>query len=46
MGAVFLFGGVLMALSLPEAVAFNIVDLVLAYLPMAWLGHRVSGRDR
>ncbi len=45
-GTVFLFGGLLMALSLPEAVAFNIVDLVLAYLPMAWLGHRMSGRDR
>jgi hypothetical protein len=45
-GAVFLFGGALMAMSLPEAVAFNVIDLVLAYLPMAWLGHRVSGRGR
>ena len=43
-GAVFLIGGATMAFSLPEAVAFNVIDLAVAYLPMAWLGYRLSGR--
>jgi hypothetical protein len=44
-GLLFLAGGAMMAYSLPEAVVFNVVDLVLAYLPMAWLGYRWSGRS-
>lgn len=43
-GLLFLAGGAMMAYSLPEALVFNIVDLLLAYLPMAWLGYRWSGR--
>jgi len=43
-GVLFLSGGAMMAYSLPEALVFNIVDLALAYLPMAWLGYRWSGR--
>lgn len=44
-GLLFLAGGAMMAYSLPEAVVFNITDLTLAYLPMAWLGYRWSGRS-
>lgn len=43
-GLVFLAGGAMMAYSLPEAVVFNVVDLMCAYLPTAWLGYRWSGR--
>jgi hypothetical protein len=43
-GLLFLIGGATMAFSLPEAVAFNVIDLAVAYLPMAWLGYRLSGR--
>ena len=43
-GALFLIGGAVMAFSLPEAVAFNVIDLVAAYLPMTWLGYSLSGR--
>jgi hypothetical protein len=43
-GLLFLIGGATMAFSLPEAVAFNVIDLAVAYLPMVWLGYRLSGR--
>jgi len=43
-GVLFLIGGATMAFSLPEALAFNVIDLAVAYLPMAWLGYRLSGR--
>lgn len=43
-GVLFLIGGATMAFSLPEAAAFNVIDLSVAYLPMAWLGYSLSGR--
>lgn len=45
-GAFFLLGGIYNAVSLPAPIAFIVVDLTLAYLPMAWLGGRLSaGRN-
>lgn len=41
-GFVFLLGGVTNVLMLPAPLWFNIVDLVGAYLPMAWLGGRLG----
>ncbi len=41
-GVVFLIGGVTNVLMLPAPLWFNIVDLVGAYLPMAWLGGRLG----
>jgi hypothetical protein len=38
----FLAGGIQMVLDVPAPLWFNIVDLTLAYLPMAWLGHRFA----
>ena len=38
-GLAFLTGGAMMAWSLPAPLWFELLDLVLAYLPMAWLGH-------
>jgi RsiW-degrading membrane proteinase PrsW (M82 family) len=42
-GFAFLAGGVMMVLSLPQTpLAFSLVDLLLAYLPMAYLGYRLA----
>ncbi|HEX7038243.1 MAG TPA: hypothetical protein VF210_20935 [Pseudomonadales bacterium] len=43
-GAAFLLGGITNVLMLPAPVWFNVLDLVLAYLPAAWLGHRAVSR--
>lgn len=37
-GVFFLLGGIYSVLQLPSPVWFNILDLVGAYIPMAWLG--------
>ena len=47
-GVLFLAGGIAAAFMIPAPAWFIAVDLVLAYLPMAWLaillGRRLSGR--
>ena len=43
-GALFLIGGIAAVAMLPSPLWFTVVDLVLAYLPMAWLGHRLASR--
>lgn len=44
-GAMFLLGGISMVVMLPNTPPwFAVLDLGLAYLPMAWLGHRLVGR--
>ncbi|MBM3907239.1 MAG: hypothetical protein FJ363_04065 [Gemmatimonadetes bacterium] len=45
-GACFLVGGVANVMMLPSPAWFNAVDLVFAYLPMAWVGARIAGRVR
>jgi hypothetical protein len=46
-GTLFLFAGIANVVMLPAPVWFSAVDLLLAYLPAAWLGHRVAaGRAR
>lgn len=46
-GGLFLLGGIANVVMLPTPLWFGALDLVLAYLPAAWLGHRlVSGRRR
>jgi uncharacterized membrane protein YgdD (TMEM256/DUF423 family) len=37
-GVVFLIGGIYMVTILPSPMWFNILDLVVAYIPMAYLG--------
>lgn len=44
-GVFFLFGGIYASFILPVPLWYIIVDLVFAYLPMAWLGWKISGRD-
>jgi len=43
-GFLFLFGGVWMVCILPSPMWFNILDLVFAYIPCAWLGARLIER--
>jgi len=40
-GVFFLAGGIAASYMLPAPVWFMVLDLVVAYLPMAWLGHRL-----
>lgn len=40
-GVAFLLGGIASVVMLPAPVWFSALDLLLAYLPMAWLGHRI-----
>lgn len=44
-GLLFFTGGVANILMLPSPVWFTVLDLVGAYIPMAWLGARLGGRN-
>ncbi|MFT4668627.1 MAG: hypothetical protein ACI840_000191 [Ulvibacter sp.] len=37
-GGLFLLGGIIMSYLLPGPTWFEVTDIVLAYIPMAWLG--------
>jgi hypothetical protein len=41
-GSLFFVGGLQMVMELPSPMWFNVIDLGLAYFPMAWLGHRLG----
>ena len=43
-GALFLIGGVAAAFMIPAPAWFIALDLLVAYLPMAWLGARIGAR--
>ena len=43
-GIFFLSGGISMVFILPAPVWFVVVDLVLAYIPMSWLGWKISNK--
>jgi len=45
LGILFLSGGIYMVRILPSPMWFNITDLGLAYLPMAYLGYLVGGKS-
>ncbi len=42
-GAFFLIGGIMNIIDLGGPLWFKILDLVVAYFPMAWLGGRMAG---
>ena len=44
-GIFFLSGGISMVFILPAPVWFVVVDLVLAYIPMGWLGWKISNKN-
>lgn len=41
-GAFFLIGGIMMVMMVPSPTWFTVLDLALAYIPMAWLGGRIA----
>jgi len=41
-GCLFLIGGIINTISLPSPIWFTVLDLVGAYIPMAWLGFKLS----
>tara|TARA_B100000686_G_scaffold139626_1_gene146993 strand:- start:410 stop:682 length:273 start_codon:yes stop_codon:yes gene_type:complete len=43
-GTAFLAGGIAAALTIPAPLWFEILDLVVAYIPMAWIGTRRARR--
>jgi hypothetical protein len=45
-GVLFLLGGIASAFMLPAPIWFIALDLLLAYLPAAWLGQRLAARRR
>lgn len=46
-GVVFLIGGIMMVVMIPQTpLWFIFTDLVLAYIPMAWLGEKLASKFR
>ena len=45
-GIIFLLGGISMVFIMPAPVWFIGVDLSLAYIPMGWLGWKLSGQKQ
>jgi len=45
-GGFFLIGGIVNVMMLPAPIWFKIVDLVGAYIPMAWLGGQLGSRRK
>jgi hypothetical protein len=43
-GAVFLVGGIVASFMIPAPTWFVVLDLVVAYIPMAWIGHGIGNR--
>ena len=43
-GGFFLIGGIIMNFILPGPMWFEITDLILAYIPMAWIGGKLALR--
>ena len=43
-GGIFLIGGIVNVVMIGGPILFNVVDLVGAYIPMAWIGARLTGR--
>ena len=45
-GVFFLIGGISMVFIMPAPLWFIVVDLLLAYMPMGWLGWRITGKNK
>lgn len=43
-GGLFLVGGILVNYMLPGPLWFAIVDILIAYIPMAWIGGIIAGK--
>lgn len=45
-GVFFLIGGITMVFQVPSPLWFSVLDLGVAYLPMAWIGWKITGKGR
>lgn len=45
LGVLFLAGGIAANILIPAPMWYRVVDVVLAYIPMAFLGWKLSGKD-
>jgi hypothetical protein len=45
-GSVHLVGGIVAAIYIPAPIWFIVLDLVIAYVPMAWLGGKIGGGSK
>ena len=45
-GCLFLLGGIMMVFVVPSPTWYTIVDLVGAYIPMAWIGWKLAGGQK
>jgi len=43
-GIFFMLGGITVAILVPELLKYSIIDLIVAYIPMAWLGWSLAGK--
>jgi hypothetical protein len=43
-GLIFFIGGFTMVFQLPAPLWFDLVDLIFAYIPMAWLGYKIVSK--
>jgi hypothetical protein len=43
-GVCFLFGGIMMVMMVPAPTWFIVLDLVVAYIPVAWLGGKLAAK--
>ena len=46
MGAFFLGGGIIANIMIPAPLWFKVLDLVVAYVPMTWLGAKLGGAGK
>lgn len=45
-GGLFLLGGIAMIFVLPSPTWYTMLDLVGAYIPMAWIGWKLAGGEK
>ena len=45
-GAAFLIGGIINVINLPAPTWFSALDLIAAYIPMAWIGGSLGGTKK
>ena len=45
-GAFFLIGGIAAVIMLPAPLWYDVIDLLFAYIPMAWIGATLGGAGR
>jgi len=43
-GVFFIIGGIMMVFQVPSPMWFNVLDIGLAYIPMAWIGGKLADK--